>query len=95
MIITNQSVVDWTPFMGNNCEHLEPRIWAGGGVSFARHLGKPLSLGLWDDIMFRLTPSSLRIYRPQDAAWTDGAMGRRVIVLLDENDNVADIKLEI
>lgn len=83
--------VDWERFRGNNHERLQCDWRKLGLVSFARHLGKPLSEELWDDIVHRLGVSRLRVYSHNQEQWTDG-VGSCAIIMLDENRNVSDIQ---
>lgn len=82
---------DWGRFMGCQHERLEESpIRKGGGIQFTWHLGKPLSRGLWHDIVFRLQPRSLWIIRPGEGEWCLG-VSKHITIYLDENDNVRDI----
>jgi hypothetical protein len=82
---------DWTPYFGNNHNKLPcPDVWAGGGVRLSRHIGRPLSQQLWEDLVHRMMISGLCIYRPDDGRWTLGWGGGHMIIDLDDEDNVAD-----
>ena len=84
---------DWDYYRGNNHHVIPPpRAMRMGSVSFARHLGKPLSDALWEDLMHRLGISKLRIYGPNCGRWLDGGGSGCCWITLDEHDNVADIE---
>ena len=85
---------DWERFMGNNKRTLPSLSFRmGGGVSFAGHIGKPLSARLWEDLLCRIGATSLCVYRHNDLQWTLGWGGRHVNINLDESDNVSNITL--
>ena len=82
----------WEAFRGNNHKRLPPSgIKRGGGVSFARHLGKLLSPELWEDLYERLGMISLRVYGPSDSEWADGRFQFHADVYLDEGGFVRDV----
>ncbi len=82
---------DWDRFRGNNHEYLDaPQMKYGGGISFTGHIGKPLSVSLWDDLIYRLQVRSMRIYGPDSCQWCD-APRCIAYIYLDKNDNVRDI----
>ena len=90
----NYVAPDWERFMGNNHEHIKaPNSTWGGGFKVGRHLGKPLTQELWDDLVYRLGIREMRIYRPNAAQWTIGIMGTGVFLYLDDNDLLCDIHL--
>jgi hypothetical protein len=79
---------------GNNSKAIElPTTLAGGSVSFKRHLGKPLSQELWEDLIHRFCINGLCIYRPNNLQWTIGWQDGHCIIELDEKDNVDDISI--
>lgn len=81
----------WPRFRGNNHELLDdPGVRRFGGVSFKRHLGKPLTRELWVDLVSRLRVRRIRVYRPQDCEWSD-AINRAAKVLVDNDGNVTDV----
>lgn len=83
------STADWTPFFGNNSVKIQrPDIFAGGAVSFDRHIGKPLSQGLWEDLIHRLIISGLGIYRYNDSQCCIGWSEGKCIINLDEKENI-------
>lgn len=82
----------WQPFFDNN--HLTigtPKIFCGGDISFRWHLGKPLSVGLYQDLFHRLAITGLCIYRHNMPRWTIGWRRGHCCVQLDENENIWDI----
>jgi hypothetical protein len=80
---------NWTPFFGNNHEKLPwPDVYAGGSVRFHRHVGRPLSQELWEDLVHRLLVTGMCIYRPNDGMWTVGWGSGHIIIHLDDKDNV-------
>ena len=83
---------DWKRFMGNNHERIKraDSKW-GGGIRIGRHIGKPLTQDLWDDLVYRLGINEMRIYRPNDGQWTMGFLGTGVFLYLDANDLLQDI----
>ena len=82
----------WDRFRGNNHESIEcPKLTFGGSVSFARHLGKPLSLELWVDLIHRLQASGLCVYAHNQSQWTIGWGPGHCCVQLDEKWNVWDV----
>lgn len=88
-----QDSPQWDRCYGNNHHRfLLPDVACGGSVSFARHLGHPLSQELWVDLRFRLGMTGLCIYRPDSPQWTIGWGGGHCCIDLDENDNVCDIR---
>lgn len=86
---------DWTPFMGNNHNTLKlsHEMTYGGGVSFKHHLGKPLTQGLWDDLVYRLKLRHFRIYRHDETQWTIGC-SNGAIINLDKDGSVSDIYIQ-
>lgn len=79
----------WEIFMG--CNHIYPKVhvrW-GGGISFAEHLGKPLSQKLWMDLWFRLGITGLWVVKWDEAVW---CISHSCIVRLDKNELVEDIR---
>ena len=80
----------WAYFMGDNHNTIYCAWRKGGSISFARHLGKPLSQELWDDLIFRLGISKLRVYKHNQGGWTDSVSGL-CRVYLDSNSDVMDI----
>jgi hypothetical protein len=86
------SKANWGPYFGNNHERIErPDVTAFGHVSFASHFGKPLSQGLWEDLIHRMTISGLCIYRPGDMQWAIGWGSGHCCVYLDSQEQVKDI----
>jgi len=89
------SQADWQPFFGNNTNDIPfPTIVAGGSVSFKKHIGKPLSQALWEDLIHRFCINGLCIYGPSDYEWTIGWPDGHCTIYLDENKNVDDIHLK-
>jgi hypothetical protein len=65
-------VPDWDRYRGNHHNSIpDPKQMFGGSVSFARHLGMPLTRDLWEDIVFRLRAFNLRVYSAGQEQWTD------------------------
>lgn len=86
------SNANWEPYFGNNHKHIDrPTIMAMGMVSFTKHIGKPLTQDLWEDLVHRLEISDLRIYKPNEASWTDGRSCGACDVYLDDFGNVTEI----
>jgi hypothetical protein len=84
---------DWDSFMGDNRRDIEtPTRRFGGAVSFASHLGKPLSRELWQDLMFRLQVRQLCVIRPNDEVKTVAPLVRAAFVQVDEQMNVTDVE---
>lgn len=83
---------NWEPYRGNNFEMM-PRatVRMGGGVSFKRHLGKPLSQTLWEDLLYRLHINGLCVYGDNDPQWTIGWAAGHCCITLDQDNNVWDI----
>jgi hypothetical protein len=84
--------MDWDKYMGNNHEKI-PRShsFKFGGVSFKKHLEKPLSKELWEDLTKKLQINGLCIYKPGDGIWyIDFGCGHTDITL-DEKGLVKDI----
>jgi len=91
--IPELSKPDWARFYGDNRERLGPvTIRCGGSVSFKRHLGKPLSDNLWQDLIHRLTISGLCVYKADMSQSLVGRGSGHCTILLDESENVEDIQ---
>ena len=85
---------NWEPYFGNNHKYMDQvKITCGGHVSFKRHLKKPLSQELWEDLRHRLGIFRMRIYKPNDGQWCDGFYGHSCIIQLDDEDSVQDIEI--
>lgn len=83
---------DWEKYRGNNHHRFPtPDVICGGAVSFAAHIGKPLSARLWEDLVHRLQVTGMCVYRSNDEAWTVGWGPGHVCIYLDGDENVADI----
>lgn len=84
---------DWDKYRDNN-HHEMPlvRMRFGGGVCFRRHLNKPLSQRLWEDLLYRFGITGLCVYGPNDAEWTIGWRAGHCNIRLDEAGNVRDIE---
>lgn len=79
-------------FIGNQHNLIDlPERYETGGVSFKKHLGRPLSDGLWVDLHKRLAVRTLRIYRPDDRLWNVGLIAPGAEIYLDEHGNIQDI----
>jgi len=81
----------FTPHMGNNLVGIRTLIRRGGAVSFAKHLGRPLTPELWEDVTERLGAMFVRVYRPNSEEWTDGCSDT-CIIRLDNEGLVRDIE---
>lgn len=82
----------FVPYFGNHHEGIARCKWQyGGGVSFKRHIGRPLSEALWEDLHERLMMTRLLVYRHDDSRWCMGWGAGTAIVDLDEAGLVADI----
>lgn len=85
---------NWERFRGNNHENMAPpTLYRGGSVSFKRHLGRPLSDALWEDLRHRFGMTGLCIYGLNDSQWTMGWGSGHVIITLEENGDVDDIRV--
>lgn len=80
----------WERFMGNNHERIKLDMQSGEAVHFAHHLGRPLSVSLWRELVGAMKLENFRIYKPNDTQWLDGRYNSADIYL-DENDYVSDI----
>lgn len=90
-----KSTPNWDKFRGNNHEKIElPEIHCGGSFDFSKHLGKPLSNELWEDLFHRLLISGLCIYKYYDSEWTCGWPEGHCIINLDEKENVSRIRFD-
>ncbi len=86
------SEANWKPYFGNNNLVIELPDWRGGGsVRFSEHLGKPLTQGLWEDLIHRICINGMCIYKYDDFQWTVGWGPGHVNINLDEKDNVKEI----
>ena len=73
-----------------------PNILYGGGVSFKKHLGKPLTEVLWQDLTMRLRTAWIHVVICHE---DDGQVHAAILVdkpydveiFLDEDKNVLDI----
>lgn len=84
----------WDLFYGNNHNFIANHYGSnGGGVSFIKHIGQPLTDALWTDLLYRMHVERLRIYRPRESRWMDGLGDGACVISLDENDLVKDIYL--
>lgn len=86
--------MNWGRYFGGK-ERGMPRVGIrkGGSIKFAQHIGRGLTQQLWDDIVFRLQPSSLEIY--VDGAETKGSAGKSnamVIWLQSDGRTVKDVE---
>lgn len=85
--------VDWMPYCGNNKHQIDPpEIIFGGAASFGKHIGKPLSRELWEDLFHRLQINGLCVYRPSDIQWCLEWGPGHCTVYLDLFGNVRDIE---
>lgn len=86
---------DWEPYFGCGIGRKipTPDTHRFGGVSFRRHLGKPLSQDLWEDLVHRFCITSLCIVRYGDEIKTIGHGPGYCEIQLDESDNVMDIRI--
>lgn len=86
------SKADWQPYFGNGARQMpRPDVKRYGMVSFAQHLGKPLSQSLWEDLIHRFCISGLCIFRPGDMQQTIGHGPGHCDIWLDEKDCVKDV----
>lgn len=58
--------MEFLPFGPDNQERLQPPAGRQGHAHLGRHLGRPLSRELWDDVTLRLRAHSLVVFRPGD-----------------------------
>ncbi len=82
---------EWDRFYGCNGYWIQTPDKMCGGISFASHIGKPLSKELWYDLMFRLQVQKLRVLRKCDADTTEMPFQLTAKVYLDENEHVRDV----
>lgn len=81
------------PYFGNHHKQLPGSDGRrGGAVSFKRHLDKPLSAALWEDITERLCASRVLVHRENDLQWTLGWPGSTCIISLNGDGAVDDIE---
>lgn len=85
---------EWERFRGNNHEYVRTDRHWGGAVSFAHHLGKPLSDHLWQDLTERFDVQRIRIYGPNAERWCD-APPSIAYITLDDAGNVTDIRVSL
>jgi hypothetical protein len=58
---------------------------AGGSVNFGSHIGKMLSHRLWEDLVLRMSVTSIEVY-PEGAEMNTITRSRAAIVWVDKND---------
>jgi hypothetical protein len=80
----------WWAVMGNNHHRIRSECKRGGSVSFASHLGRPLSASLWHDLTERFELTCIRVYKVNQSGWTD-APSKCAWIYLDESENVWEI----
>jgi hypothetical protein len=82
-------------YFGVNWNHIpQPSGYWGGGFRFKEHLGKPLTRGLWEDLVERAGIDRLWILRKGERS--EPLLGRSAgasTIYLDEAENVEDILL--
>lgn len=79
----------WEEYYGCNHKPILTNSRYGGMVSVARHIGRPLSTGLWEDLVHRLGISRLWVLKYNQERW---CMDSQCVVILDENNYVKDIE---
>ena len=79
------------PHLGNQHNVIKSDVHRGGSVSFKKHLNKPLTDELWEDLVERLNITGLRIYHPNDLQWSLGWPPPSADLELNEDDQVTDI----
>lgn len=80
------------PHVGNNHLRLPAPKWKrGGGVSFTRHINKPLSNELWEDLVDRMHIMGMNIVCHNCSEWTIGRGDGWVSIYLNEDYTVNDI----
>jgi hypothetical protein len=84
----------WWAVMGNNHQHIRTECKRGGSVSFAYHVGKPLTDRLWQDLTERFCVRQIRVYKHDQSQWTD-APSSCAWIHLDETGNVRDIQIAL
>lgn len=82
----------WDRFMSNNHERVVSPMQSGDAINFMQHIGKPLSVALWRQLVGSMMLQNFRIYKPGDAMWLDGR-ANAADIFLDENDFVKDITI--
>jgi hypothetical protein len=86
--------IDWDIFRGNNHHRIVNHFHQyGGGGSFRKHLDKPLSNALWQDLFERFLISGLCIYAYDEDQWLLGWGPKHCIIRLDKDNNVFDIEI--
>jgi hypothetical protein len=89
----NYQPPDWHKYRGNNyIPVVDDGLQYGGSVSFKQHLNKPLSNALWEDLLYRLKIRGLCIYGYNMSQWCVGWGSKHCIIILDEYENVNDIR---
>lgn len=79
----------WEEYYGSNHNRISSTLRCGGMVSMARHIGRPLSPELWEDLVHRMGISGLWILRHGESQW---CITCPCIIQLDENNLVKDIQ---
>src|SRR4051812_27551195 len=92
MTMRELTKADWTPYFGNNRNPMViSPITRGGSVSFRKHIGKPLSQELWEDLVHRLHACGLCIYKEGSSEWLLGWGRGHCLIHLDGAGSVFDI----
>lgn len=87
---------DWDRFRHCNHESIDDNLPRRcGGFRFGRHVGKPLSQRLWEDLVHCFNARSLWIIAENEAVWTIARLGPGATIYIDAHgsDIVQDIDL--
>jgi hypothetical protein len=87
---------NWDRYRGNNHNRVpQSNTKFGGAFKPLKYAGKKLCDELWEDLVYRLNISSLRVYKWGDGEWTDGQWGGACIIHLNDEELIEDISLYI
>lgn len=90
----NTITANWDLFIGQQGKSIpQTGESLGGAISFRKHLDKPLSQELWEDLTKRFCAKSMSVIRYGQSEKTFGYGGKHVWVYLDESGNVDDIRI--
>lgn len=81
------------PYFGCNHKIIETKFHLSGGFTFKKHLHKPLTYSLYEDLVERTGITNLWIIKYNESEWTLGRGPGSATIYLDKNDLVEDIYL--